>query len=170
LKSSNEVEYFILGKIVRPRGLQGEVKAEVYFHSPEKLPTFPEVFLELNHEWKRFKVTKSRLSNNFWYFFLEGIRSINEAETLRNAPIGLPASDLEPLGEDSYYHHQLRGLEVIDSEGNSLGKVRDVQNYSAADFILLEREETTLLPLSKSIIDRIDLEKKQIFLKIAFPS
>ena len=57
---------------------------------------------------------------------LEGVDSIDEAETLRGLELRIAEEELAALPEGSYYHHQLLGLRVEDEAGGEIGVVEDV--------------------------------------------
>ena len=108
----------------------------------------------------RFKVAsmfphKGRLVIQF-----EGISSIDDAETLRAAELRIPIASLPPLPAGSYYHHELRGLDVRVESGASIGKVTDLWETGATPVLVIHDEQAreTLLPMVDAFILEVDVK------------
>src|SRR4029453_9319964 len=71
-------------------------------------------------------VTRSWPHKGRFVLKLAGVDSIDQAEAYRGMEIRIAEDELDPLPEGSYYHHQLKGLQVEDPEGRALGIVSDV--------------------------------------------
>lgn len=67
------------------------------------------------------------------------IRDRNAAEALRGTELTVPRSTLPPLADGEYYHADLIGLAVSDTDGNALGHVVAIDNFGAGDVIEIER-------------------------------
>lgn len=159
-------EFIILGTILRPQGRHGEVKTQISFHNPEKLPTFKEVFLGD----KRYTIVKSAVRQGYWYITFEGIDSMEQAETLRNQAIAVPFASVEKLPSDSFYHFELIGFDVVGPDRQSIGKVSRILTHPAVDSLVIENSEPKIIPLAESIIEKIDKESCRIHLKINLDS
>ncbi len=98
---------------------------------------------------------KSRLVIQF-----EGIDSIEGAETLRNAELRIPMASLPGLPEGSYYHHELRGLDVRVESGASIGKVSELWETGATPVLIIHNEQgrETLLPLVDAFIIEVNVK------------
>ncbi len=149
---------FVIGQVVKPQGIHGELKVKI-------ISSFPERFLQL----KSFSlkedgsglchVEKARVKGGFAFLKIQGIDDRNQAESYRNAFLYVEESELFPLPDsDSYYHHQLIGLKVVNTRGEKLGVIRDVQNYPGQDLYVLEDQEgrEQLLPATKEFIKKVD--------------
>lgn len=159
------VDRIILGAIVKPQGIRGEVKAAISFHSPEKLSEFKTVFLG----GKALNILSSAVRQGYWYITFEGIDSIEKAQALRNQPITIASNELDPLPDNTFYHFELIGFEVMKPDQSPLGKVANILSHPAVDSLVIENGETKIIPLSQSIIERIDKENHLIYLKENLP-
>src|SRR4029077_20848754 len=83
-----------LARILRPRGLRGEVAAEILTDFPERLPTLREVWLAGQRgeprrvRGQRYWLSPSRGGQAIFHF--EGIDSIEAAEPLRGLEVQVP--------------------------------------------------------------------------------
>lgn len=84
----------------------------------------------------------------------------------RGAALAVPASQLAPPGEDSYYAFQLVGLAVVDEGGRELGRVVDVHAGVANDN--LELGDATLVPLIADAVRAVDLAAGRIVVDRGF--
>jgi 16S rRNA processing protein RimM len=98
---------------------------------------------------------KSRLVIQF-----EGITSIDQAETLRAAELRVPIASLPALPEGSYYHHELKGLDVRVESGAVIGKVTDLWETGATPVLVIhdEKGRETLLPLVDSFVLEVSVK------------
>jgi len=85
---------------------------------------------------------------------LAGVETLAQADALRGARLLLRASQLPPLGEDEYFHHQLLGLAVVTTEGESLGPITGILQTGAHD--VYETPEA-LIPAVKAFVLAVDL-------------
>lgn len=181
-------EWLEIGIIVAPQGLQGEVRV---LSSSD----FPERFINKGKRWLQSPkgetpqaVTLSSGRNlqgkNLYVVKLAEIQTRNQAESLRNYRLLVPASDRLPVEEDEYHVADLINLEVYDQQtGELVGIVKDV--FSAGNDLLevqltpeligkkvTENQEETeikkvsekkiLIPFVKTIVPIVNINKQRI--------
>jgi 16S rRNA processing protein RimM len=179
LKSSNSepAEKFTgvtLARILRPRGLRGEVAAEILTDFPERLPKLREVWLADGRNAPRLvRVQRCWLSPSRGgqaVFQFADINSIYDAETLRGLEIQVPIEQRAPLASGSYFVGDLVGCEVWEVGATSaLGSVRNVEfPGGAAPLLAVDTSEgEVLVPLAAEICVHIDVKAKRI--EVALP-
>jgi len=150
----------LIGEISAPWGLHGEVRIYPQTDFPERFTVLSEVGLqrgtgpvqvrqiEVVHDQGRRIVIK-----------FAGIDTIEQAEALRGARLMIPPSWAVPLGEDEYYHHQLIGLEVITTAGESLGPITAIWPTGAND---VYETAQALIPAVKEFVREIDLAQGRL--------
>jgi len=111
-----------IGKILRPRGLKGELKVQAW----HQLPT--NIFVG----GKQLTVIKISQSGSFTFLFLDGITTLDQAEQLRGKAIEIEKHQLA-IADDEVLTSDLIGFDVIDSSGKPLGKLRAIENFGASD-------------------------------------
>ena len=71
------------------------------------------------------------------------------AEGLRGTVLTVAREALPPLGPGEFYHADIIGLAVVDTEGESVGTVIAVENFGAGDILEIEKPDrrTFMVPL-----------------------
>src|SRR5690606_10553972 len=69
---------------------------------------------------------------------LEGVDSREQAAALTGADLHVPRWELEPLGEDEWWAHELEGCAVQDAE-RPVGRVRRLLSLPSCDVLEVER-------------------------------
>jgi 16S rRNA processing protein RimM len=155
----------LVGRVVKPQGRRGEVAVEVFSDRPDRFPTLRRAFVPgPGGEPREVRVEGVFPHKGRYVVKIEGVDSIDAAETLRGLELRIPDEDLSPLPEGSYYHHQLAGLAVVDEGGEPMGTVEEVVETAAATRILVVRDEDseTLLPFADAFVRKVDLEGRRI--------
>lgn len=89
-----------------------------------------------------------------------------DRDVTRGAELAIPLADLPPAEPDSYYVFELVGLEVVDEDGRTIGRVADIYPGVANDNV--ELENGTLVPLIEDAIHEIDLEAGRLVVTRGF--
>jgi 16S rRNA processing protein RimM len=84
----------------------------------------------------------------------------------RGALLQVPRAELPAPAEGSFYVFELVGLEVVERDGPSLGRVADVHSYPAND--VLELADGTLLPLVDECVLDVDVAAGRIVVAPGF--
>jgi 16S rRNA processing protein RimM len=118
---------------------------------------------------ERFEIEALRPSKGFFIARLKGIADRSAAERLNHVELYVPRERLPPLDEaGEYYHADLIGLTVVDTEGAALGRVVAVQNFGAGDLIEvapIAGGDTVLLPFTEAVVPVIDIEGGRIVIR-----
>ena len=78
-------EYLLLGEVVRPQGIRGEVKLRHYTDGPERFLDLETVYREEKGGYVPIRVTGARVNKDDVYLTLEGVDDRNAAERMRGA-------------------------------------------------------------------------------------
>jgi len=89
-----------------------------------------------------------------------------DAPVERGETLAVRRADLPEPGPDHYYVFQLVGLEAVEPDGTSIGRVREVLPGTANDN--LELDDGRLVPLIEDAIAAVDLETGRIVLNPGF--
>ena len=157
-------ELVTIAKIVRPRGLRGEVLADVLTDFPERFSKVEDV-IGVREDGSR---TDLKIED-FWFqkervvFRFAGIDSVELAEGLRNVQICIHESDAVELEKDEFFDWELAGCEVTTLEGVRLGKVREIMRTGGTEILVVEdADREFLIPFAESICPEVDIENKRI--------
>jgi 16S rRNA processing protein RimM len=173
LKSSNRLpaEEFTgvtLARILRPRGLRGEVAAEILTDFPERLPKLKEVWLADGRSApRRVRVQRCWLSpgqGGRAIFHFADVHSIEDANTLRGLEVQVPIEERAQLDAGNYFVSDLVGCQVWEAGATSvLGSVRDVEFPGGAPLLAIDTKDgEVLVPLAAEFCLHIDVKAKRI--------
>jgi len=176
--------FVTLARIVRPRGIKGEVAAEILTDFPERLTQLREVRLagpapprgpapaQRRVRVRACWISPSRGGQAIFHF--EGCDSISQAEELVGLEVQVPLEERTPLPAGRYYISDLVGCEVWErlpggaSSPDSaplelLGTVRDVQFPGGASLLVVETSAGELLiPMVDEICLLVDPPARRI--------
>ena len=162
-----------LARVLRARGLRGEVAAEILTDFPERLPNLREVWLaDGRGAPRRIGVERCWLSTargGQAIFHFAGVDTVEAAEKLRGSEVRVPLDQRAQLGAGQYYVSDLLGCEVWEAgAAAALGVVGDVEFPGGVPLLSVRTKEgEVLVPLAAEFCTRIDIEAKRI--EVALP-
>ena len=83
-------DYLLLGEVVRPQGIHGEVKLRHYTDDPERFLELKTVYRERDGRYEPIGITGARVREDDVFLMLEGVRDRNAAEALRDLHTARP--------------------------------------------------------------------------------
>ena len=164
-------KYLLLGEILRPHGVAGELKMRVLTAYPERLSELETVFLGDDPDSTdavEYGVEGVRMHQQYALVKLEGIQDRDQADTLRQLLVMVMLENAIPLEEGEFYLYQLIGLGVQTDEGQHLGKLVEVLETGANDVYVVDSPEygEVLIPVIPDTIIKTDLENGVIIVKL----
>lgn len=158
-----------MGRIAGPFGVQGWVKVFPYTEDVESLLDYPVWWLREGEdagEWREVKVTECRLHGKLLAAALERCTDRTVALGLKGMQVAIPRSQLPKLsksGKDGYYWADLIGMEVVNLQGEVLGKVTGLLETGTNDVLQVQTEEKErLIPFVGAVIVKVDLQACRI--------
>ncbi len=155
-----------LARILRPRGIKGEVSAQILTDFPERLLKLREVYLSSGQgEPRKARLRRAWLHGDRVIFHFEGCDSMNDAEKFRGLEVQLPLSERLPLEKGRYYVSDLVGCSVFERAApeTPLGVVREVEFGSGTPLLAVDTPSGELLiPLAEDICTLIDTAARRI--------
>ncbi|MGV6802909.1 MAG: ribosome maturation factor RimM [Ruegeria sp.] len=148
-----------VGSVTGSFGVRGEVRLKSYCAVPEDIEAYSPLTDESGAE--RYPLVLTRAIKNGFAARLGGVETKEQADALKGLRLFARRDQLPSLPDDEFYHADLIGLEVYDTGGTLLGKVKSVQNHGADDLLELHGpglKATVLLPFTKSAVPTVDLE------------
>ena len=157
-----------LARVLRPRGLRGEVAAEILTDFPERLPKLREVWLAGERGAPRpYRVRKCWLSPSRGgqaIFHFADVDDRDAAEKLRGLEVQVPIEARASLAAGSYFVADLVGCMVWELQATEpLGSVRAVEFPGATPLLAVDTKDgEVLVPLAAEYCLRIDVDAKRI--------
>ncbi len=149
-----------IGTVLKPRGLQGEIKVGMTYNHTEIFNELTTVSLN----GKTYNVDRGSVQNGFAYLRLSGIDSIEKADKLRNQTVMVEESAL-CLQDNEILSSELIGFDVVHM-GKKVGSVVSVENYGAGDFfeIAITGKEFVLIPNEDDFIMETNVTTRTLVL------
>lgn len=152
-----------LGAIAGAFGVKGEVRLKSFTARPEDIAAYGVLVSEDGKH--SFEVTLTGQASGALTARLSGIATRDQADALRGVRLHVPRDRLPVLPDDEFYHADLIGLEVFDTGGTPLGRVKAVLNHGAADLLEIHAPgltSTVLLPFTREAVPTVDLAARRI--------
>ncbi|MCA9936411.1 MAG: 16S rRNA processing protein RimM [Ardenticatenaceae bacterium] len=162
MEQSAEPRFLVIGQILKPHGVRGEVRVNPQTSQPERFDWLEIVYLgETNPQ--PVEVESVRFHKNLILLKLVGYDSRDAVESLRGQWLQVAEEDALPLEEGEYYLYQLLNLEVYTEDGARLGVLVDVIETGANNvFVVRGSGDDLLLPDTDEVIRDIDFENGRI--------
>lgn len=149
----------IIAQVLKPQGIRGELKIKTFTDTPENVKAFKTLYLDNTP----YKILSFRVGNDgAAYVGLRGIPDRNTAEEMRGKFVEGEREDAPPLKEGQFYIVDVIGLSCETEDGEQLGIVTDISNFSADIYTIEKAGKKILFPAVKSVIKKVDLENKKL--------
>jgi 16S rRNA processing protein RimM len=166
LSERSESDLLLVGRVARAHGNRGQVIVNLDTDFAEDRFKAGAVLL-VGEEARPRAIRDVRFHQGRPIVSLEGIDTMDDAEALAGAELKIEASALPPLPPATYYHHDLVGCEVRDEDGTPLGRVANVDGPMERSVLVVEGTGGELLiPLAADICTRIEVQARQIIVKL----
>lgn len=151
-----------VGAIAGAYGVRGEVRLKSFCADPRAIADYGPLVTE---DGREFSVSLGAQVAQGFAARLSGVSSKEQADALRGVRLFAAREKLPGLAEDEFYHADLLGMEVFDTGGQALGRVKSVLNHGASDLLELVKPGQSgviLLPFTQSIVPTVDLAARRI--------
>ena len=153
----------MVGRILRPHGLHGELSVEVRTDDPEQRYAAGSVLGTDPPQIGPLTVTSARWHSGRLLVSFAEVIGRTDAESLRGVLLTVDAAQVAPLQDpDEFHDHQLAGLTVVTVSGELVGTVSDVLHYGQALLAVTPapgtgRQAEILVPFVAAIAVDVDL-------------
>lgn len=147
-----------VGAIAGAFGVRGEVRLKSFTSQPNDIAAYSPLWSE--DGTRSFTVRLTRPVTGGLGARLSGVETREAAEALKGLTLWADRGKLPSLPDDEFYHADLIGLDVYDTGGVLLGKVRAVYDHGAGDILEIfgpGRKQTLLLPFTRAFVPTVDL-------------
>ncbi len=156
-----------IGTIVAPQGLKGEVR--VYPHSdfPERFEVAGERWLYSDNQAEPESVQLQRgygmPGKDMYVVKLKAIDNRQQAESLRNKMLVVPAADRLALEAGEYHVADLIDLPVfLQTTGEQVGIVKDLVSLGHDLLVVKTAAKEVWIPFVPEIVPVVDMEQRRI--------
>lgn len=153
-----------IGKIVRARGIRGELVVAPLTDFPDRFAQLDRVLLERPDDGgaDEFAISSVRSHKSQLLLKLDGIDDRSAAEALIGSYLSVTRDELVQLEEGDFYQFEVIGMGVVSEEGEHLGTISEIMQFPANDVWRIEGKQAFLLPAIKDVVKKVDREKREV--------
>ncbi len=161
----------VMGRIVAPYGVKGWVRIHAFGDDPLSWKKMPRWWLCADDKapearWQAHALKGCRLQGKALVAALEGIDDRTAAESLKGCYIAAPREAMPQTAKDEYYWADLIGLQVENTEGETLGTVTTLLSAGAHEVLQINDGELEhLIPFVPAYVDSVDTESGRILVQ-----
>ena len=165
--SNNEAraDDVVIARVVKARGIRGEVSCEIETDFPERFESLEEVTL-----WMPDGSRQALRLEGHWFhkdrviLKFEGYDTMTAAEALVGGRLVIPEADALELEDDQFYEYDVVGSEVVTADGRRVGLVIRLMRTGGTDLLVVEGEDKRehLVPFADDICTEVDVKAKRI--------
>lgn len=161
------MDLLLVGRVARAHGNKGQVIVNPETDFPEdRFAAGKELIVELAGRESRLRIATVRFHQGRPVIGFAGVETMNDAEALSGADLKVPASEVGPLPERTYYRHDLVGCEVRDERGVTIGNVTRVDGPLERSHLVIDSGRgEVMLPLVEEFWVSIDVAARVIVVR-----
>ena len=151
-----------IGAVAGAHGVRGNVRIKPFTDAPEDVAAYGPVTDAGGA--RSFDLTLIGEAGGAVIARLSGIEDRDAAEALKGLRLHVPRERLPAPAEEEFYHADLIGLRVVDSQGRAAGSVHALHDFGAGDLIELRlpSRRLVLLPFTRTAVPKIDLAAGEV--------
>lgn len=154
----------VVGRIGRAHGIRGDVAVDVRTDDPGARFTDGAVFHTDPASAGPLTISSTRRHSGKLLVRFKGLAGRDAAEALRGTALMVDSEDIAPLDDpDEFHDHELIGLTVATTEGETVGTVEDVLHHAQDVLVITSQEgEEILVPFVGPLVPEVDVAAGRI--------
>jgi 16S rRNA processing protein RimM len=167
LSTRTERVLVVVGRIIRPHGLRGEVVVDVRTDEPDQRYVVGSVFSTDPTTAGPLTVEAVRPHQGRLLVTFDGVPDRDAAEDLRGVLLCVDSASVpEPTDPDEFHDRQLIGLRAESPTGESIGEVVAIEHAPASDLLVVRRPDgrNALVPFVHAIVPEVDVPGGRVVL------
>jgi 16S rRNA processing protein RimM len=164
-RKPSPVEDVVIARIVKARGIRGEVACDIETNFPERFDQLEQVTVWMPNDAR----LRLRLENHWFHqgrviLKFAGYDTMTAAEQLVGGRLVISEAEALELEEDEFYEYDLIGAMVVTVEGKPVGSVVRLQQTGSAALLVVESEDRreVLIPFVDEICTEVDVDARRI--------
>lgn len=146
-----------LGIIVGVKGLRGEVRVKSFTEAPEDVAAYGPLTAS---DGRTITLSVVNVLEDVVIATIDGVADRTAAEALKGLELFVDRAVLPETDADTYYHADLIGLAVENTDGEKVGKISAFYNFGGGDVMEVTaagRNDTGFLPFNAEVIVKVDI-------------
>lgn len=156
--------HVLIGKIVGIHGVKGNTRLRSYAESLSVFKPGSSILIRDHHgRENHYEINWVKPHTGTQLLSLKGITNRDQAKAIVGGELFIPQSELPELDEDTYYWHDLIGLEVYTQAEEYFGRIESIIETGSNDvYVVKKDDEEVLIPALESVVLKIDLQRKRM--------
>jgi 16S rRNA processing protein RimM len=155
----------VVGRVIRPHGVRGEVVVAIHTDSPAERFAVGSVYQTDPAAAGPLTIDAMRSHQGRLLVTFETFADRDVADRLRGVLLLVDSEDIaDPDDPDEFNDHQLVGLRAESPDGEVLGEVVRVEHAPASDLLVLRLPDgrSGLVPFVKAIVPEVDVPNGRV--------
>ncbi len=157
-------EYLIIGQIVKPQGVKGELKVKVLSEDINRFDDVENVYIKNDQHYELLSIIEAKTRGEFAYIKINNVNDMNTAEKYRNMFLYVDRENAIELEPDRYFICDLEGVTVYTDSGKNIGILNEILQTGSADVYCVVGEKKIMFPALKKLILEVDLHDRKIII------
>jgi 16S rRNA processing protein RimM len=161
-------ELVVVGEVIRPHGLRGEVRVTSHTDHPGRFEGLEECVLWDPESDARavWRLNGARRQGEAVLLSLAGCESVEAARALVGRLVALPRAQALPPPPGHVYPWQLAGCRVVTEDGRPIGELSGVESSPAHDlWVVRDAEREHLIPAVAEIVVDVDVNARRVVIR-----
>ncbi|MDG1733343.1 MAG: ribosome maturation factor RimM [Thalassotalea sp.] len=159
-----------LGKIGAVYGIKGWLKIHSFTDDPQAIFDYSPWVITLGGKKQTVTVTEWRKHSSSLIAKFADINDRTDAQLRTGAEIVVESDVLPELPDGEFYWRDLIGMDVVNTQGYSFGKVTDIMETGSNDVLVVKanpndgfgKKERLIPYIDEQVIHNVSLDSKQI--------
>lgn len=147
-----------MGRVAAPYAVKGWIKLQTFTEHLDSLLDYEVWRLGRNGEWREFRLLEGKVHGQSLLARLQGVDDRNGAEALQGMDVAVRRDEMPQADEGEYYWDELIGMEVVNVQGEALGRVEGLLETGAHDVLQVRGDRVRLIPFVEAYIQEVDVE------------
>jgi len=169
LNNSNNC-FIAIGTIVKPYGINGQLKVFLYNNKSDVLTSDLEIWFSINGKFTQFVIESTKMHSKYRLLKLKNYESREDIDLfIKSKIIYILRSNFPKLAENKFYLVDLIGCIIKDKNNLKLGKVIDVISLPTNDSMLINdnNKNEFFIPIMNDFIKLFDLDNNVVIIEDA---
>lgn len=151
-------EYLMIAEVLKPQGINGEVKLKPYTSDVNSFASWDTLYTEEKGTYLPLSSEVTRIQPDFVYTVLGGATSMNEADRYRGLKLYIDRSHVTMPDDGQVLIADLMGCKAVDESGKELGTLTDVLQYGTVDtYVFKTAHGTMMAPALLAVFPEVDV-------------
>lgn len=163
LSKNEPLEDVVIARVVKARGIRGEVACDIETDFPERFETLECVTAVMPDGTSQSLVVQDHwFHKNRVILKFQGYDDMTVARQLVGSRLVIAKSEAMDLDQGEYYEYDLIGSEAVTPQGRSLGRVTALMRTGGTDLLVVKGEHEHLIPFTEEICADVDVAAQRI--------